>query len=203
LRHKIRAFQNPNEIQTNDKGIFYMLKTKTEMNMKTRTQDERIAAGILLRLQWDARVSLADVTILAQDRKVTVAGDFDRDFRRKAVLSIVKEYPGVREVDDRTSVRKAFVRTDEQLQSLLHDEIRRIPLDGTSSSIYLEVVNGTANFYGHVNEPRVKALASRLAWELSGIRDCNNRIRVMTPGQPHVHALAQTPMSDQMNALAV
>jgi osmotically-inducible protein OsmY len=180
-----------------------MLRMNHILNKNFGSSDERLKARILSKLQWDARVSLSDVRLVVRDRKVTVVGDFDREFRRKAVITTIKDFPGVREIIDQTSVRKFFVRTDDELQRLIEKEIEQIPLEGTSCSISVEVIDGSANFFGHVREPRIKALASRLAWELSGVRDCNNMIRVVSAEKPAVHAAIPNTLHEPMPGLAI
>lgn len=152
------------------------------------TRSEQLKEGLMKRLRWDARVSLADVTLASDGRKVTVIGEFDKNFRRDAVLEIVRDYPGVMELEDRTTVRSEFYRPDHLLAALLRNEVQNLNANPDQNVINVSVTDGKATFTGHVCEPRAKALASRIAWELSGIKDCNNQIRIVPQGELSVRA---------------
>lgn len=134
------------------------------------------------RIKWDKRVSLSDVDVVVKNGVVTLNGFVDTSYKRHAVLEIVGSTEGVWSVDDRIVVPDDYYRTDEELKKLIKAQMNSILKLG-GEHIEIDVVDGVVKFEGEVFRPRLKALASGIAWELSGVRDCLNFIEIISP--PH------------------
>lgn len=70
-----------------------------------------------------------------------------------------------------------YNRTDDEIEKILARQVLSFPfLKG--EWIDFEVIDGVVKFEGVVFRPRFKAFVSRIAWELSGVKDCFNLVRV-------------------------
>jgi osmotically-inducible protein OsmY len=125
----------------------------------------------------DIRVSNADIVLEVDKGKVTLYGSFDHEYRHAAAISIIKTTEGVMEIEDQAQTLGGYVRTDSDLQALIHNQIRSLPLV-PGEWIEVLVSNGVAKLEGQVSRPRFKAFAGTTTWELSGIKDCINLISV-------------------------
>lgn len=144
--------------------------------------DQQLLQKLRSRIKWDKRVSLADVDVVVKSGVVTLNGFVDSSYKRHAVLEIISATEGVWSVDDRLVVPEDYYRTDEELKKLIKDSIGSILKLG-GEHIEIDVVDSVVKFEGVVYRPRLKALASGIAWELSGVRDCFNFIEIVSP--PH------------------
>ncbi len=75
-----------------------------------------------------------------------------------------------------------YYRADAELKKLIKVQISSILKLG-GEHIEIDVVDGVVKFEGEVFRPRLKALASGIVWELSGVRDSLNFIELVSP--PH------------------
>lgn len=144
--------------------------------------DSELLQKLRSRIKWDKRVSLCDVDVVVKNGVVVLNGFVDTSYKRYAVLEIVGSTEGVWSVDDRIVVPDDYYRTDEELKKLIKAQIGSV-LKLSGEHIEIDVVDGIVKFEGEVFRPRLKALASGIAWELSGVRDCLNFIEIVSP--PH------------------
>jgi osmotically-inducible protein OsmY len=155
------------------------------MNAMTASQQEQnneILSQIKNRIKWDKRVSLADIRLSMQNDVLTVSGFVDTSYKKHAVLEIVNSIPGLFAIEDRIVVPSDYYRTDEELANIIRDQLCEVLKLG-GEHIEVDVVDGVVKLEGEVFRPRLKAMASGIAWELSGVRDCLNFIEIVDP--PH------------------
>ena len=144
--------------------------------------DSELANKIRDRLKWDKRVSQADIEVIVQGCNVIVIGLVDTAFRKNAALEVVSDTEGVWSIEDRIVVPADFYRSDEEIFSILRDQVAEIMKFG-GEHIEVEVFDSIVTLRGEVFRPRLKALAVASAWELSGVRDVLNLIEIKEP--PH------------------
>ena len=150
--------------------------------LQQQEQSSEILSLIKNRIKWDKRVSLADLNLTLRNGVLTLAGFVDTSYKKNAVLEIVSSITGLVAVEDRIVVPADYYRADDELQKLISDQLKDVLKLG-GEHIEVDVVDGVVKLEGEVFRPRLKALASGIAWELSGVRDCLNFIEIVDP--PH------------------
>lgn len=160
---------------------------------KKMNKDDLLVYRILEKIKWDARISNSDLLVKAKNGEVTLLGYFDEAYRKEALLRIVETTQGVNKIDDQTQVLNDYCRTDIELQTIISKQVLAFPfLKG--EWIDFSVSNGVVKFEGIVFRPRFKAFVARIAWELSGIRDCLNLIKISSA--PQVAQQKAYPLAD-------
>lgn len=151
--------------------------------MKTENlSDMRLKALILDRINWDFRISKSDIKLVVKNGVAMVFGYFDRPYRKKALIDIVSSTQGVLAVSDQSQVLNDYHRTDSEIEKILLKKILEFPLS-EGEWIDVDVSNGIVQFQGLVFHKRLKAFAAKMAWELSGVADCENKIKLgIMPG---------------------
>lgn len=157
-------------------------------------EDDRVLLKrIEERMRWDVRVSSVDIHLKIHDAFVTVTGKVDSAFRRRAALDLVGHTEGIAGYQDSLVVAADFVRTDEELLSIIKAQLATIVLL-VGEEISVKVSDGTVYLRGLVYRARPKAYAAGLVWSLSGVRDCINLVEVEAPPRSKRVSI---PLSDQ------
>lgn len=156
------------------------------MSAQTRTHEPELLRLIKERIEWDKRLSLADLEIEIRSGIVAVSGFLDCAYKKAAALEIIAETEGVWSVEDRIVVLSSYIRADEEIQKILEQQIEAM-IKVQGEHIEIEVMDGIVKLTGEVFRPRLKAMADAAAWELSGVRDCFNLIEIKQP--PHRAAM--------------
>lgn len=140
--------------------------------------DEYIVRKIQERIRWDLRINNADILLRCTNGQLKIFGYFDQLYRQTALFEIINLIPRIKSIDNQTRVLQDYHRSDKDIEKILYKQIFSIPFDD-DESIQIHVKNGTVTFSGSVYHMRFKSFASRAAWSLSGVRDCNNNIEVV------------------------
>jgi hyperosmotically inducible periplasmic protein len=148
--------------------------------------DKLLKKKILNRINWDIRVSSSDINLEVCAGEVKLSGVFDKLYRQKAAIEIIRETQGVQNFCNLTLLRPGYQRSDSELETIIRERIGRLPLsDG--EWIKVSAQSGIIRLEGNVVRPRYKGFAARYAWELSGVQDCINDIKI----SPEHHITAQ------------
>lgn len=147
-----------------------------------RNNDLETVQRIKERITWDKRVSLSDLNITMKNGTVVLNGYVDTSYKKQAAYDIVTSTEGVWSVENHIVVPSDYFRTDDEIKKIVEAQITDIIKLG-GEHIEVEVIDGIVKLEGEVFRPRLKALASSIAWELSGVRDCLNFIDIVVP--PH------------------
>lgn len=164
--------------------------------MKTESlNDLRLKSLILDRINWDFRVSKSDIRLKVKNGVATIFGYFDRSYRKKALIDILSNTQGVLAVSDQSQVISDYYRSDSEIENILYKRILELPFQN-DEWIDVFVVNGSVRFEGIVKSKRFKAFAAKIAWELSGVEDCNNNIVIFKPPEARaaIHPLPQVKL---------
>ncbi len=145
-----------------------------------RTANKDLLDLIRDRIKWDARLSNVDLFIEVRDGVVQVSGVFDSPLRKKAVMSILRSTKGVTKFRDYTQISPYRRRTDRDIRRIIKKQIDEFFLFG-EERIEIQVEKGIVTYEGVVYRKILKAFASRIAWELSGVDDCINSIKIKKP----------------------
>lgn len=165
------------------------------MSIQSKTHEPELLHLIKERIEWDKRVSLADLEIVVRSGIVIVNGFVDCSYKKAAALEIVAETEGVWSVEDRIVVLTSYIRSDTEIKKILDQQIEgMIKVHG--EHIEVEVLDGVVKLEGEVFRPRLKAMAVAAAWELSGVRDCFNFIEIKQP--PHRAPLTSVEFDESL-----
>jgi osmotically-inducible protein OsmY len=157
------------------------VKLKEMKNLtKTIKNDAELLESIKERIKWDSRLSNSDVIIKVKNSSVEVMGVFESATRKRAIGYILRTTKGVAKFSDYTNVIPSRKRSDTEIQKILSKKINDFYLfDG--EWIDIKVSKGEVLYQGVVYRKNLKAFASRMAWELSGVNDCTNLIKIKRP----------------------
>ena len=152
----------------------------TQPNLITNSKTLDLSKRIQDRLDWDKRVSLADIHITLNAGQVTVFGKVDSEWRLKAADDIITSTKGVTKVINQIEIPIAFERSDSDLKVLLERRMRTIAT-AEDELITVRVDHGTVKLEGTLNSLSKKASAVGFVWELSGVKDCENLLKIRSP----------------------
>lgn len=147
---------------------------------KRNQNDCDLLTKIRDRIKWDKRVSLADLEIVVQGSSVIVSGYVDTSYKKSAALEVISNTEGVWFLEDRIVVPADYFRADDEINKILKEELEELVKIG-GEHIEVSVLDGIVKLEGEVFRPRLKAMAVASAWELSGVRDVVNNIKICDP----------------------
>ena len=130
-------------------------------------------------------MSLYDIQLEVVSGQVTLSGVVDAEYKRDAVLEIVRTTEGVWNVENKIEVDPFYSRSDEEILKILESVMSRLWLK-PGETIVVKVREGTVSLEGVVSRRHIKSLAGSLAWELSCVRDVTNMIVLKESPSVHV-----------------
>ncbi|MGN6199301.1 BON domain-containing protein [Humibacter sp.] len=133
-----------------------------------------IAKEVDRALLWAVNVP-STVQAEVDDHVVTLTGDVDWDFQRKAAVRSVQHLYGVHDVNDKMSLRQrpAAADTEQRIRRAIE---RNAELD--ANTIHVTTAGNTVTLTGTVNSWAEKQQASRTAWASPHVLDVQNEIVV-------------------------
>jgi osmotically-inducible protein OsmY len=143
----------------------------------TERTDPEIAAAAVHALQWDALIPDDGVKVKVSNGWVTLEGEVEWEYEKRAAERAVRALAGVRGVTNLISVRPRTQPSPEELkrqikQALVRDaetDARRITVDVVGDRV---VLSGTVRSWAERRE------AERVAWSAPGVREVDNRITI-------------------------
>lgn len=147
------------------------------MNLKNTNRNVILTKRIQERIQWDRRVSNSDIHVISSGGDVTLIGKVDSRSKIVAAVELAKSTKGVTSVRNQLEVPLSFARADSELRNLIENRIREMSLVG-KEFISVVVERGCVKLEGVVQSKQKKALAAGFVWELSGVNDCHNLIKI-------------------------
>lgn len=149
-------------------------------SLEKNKKDKDLIEVIRDRIKWDARLSNVDIFIEIKGGVVQVSGVFDSTIRRRAVLNILRSTKGVSKFRDYTQINRTRQRSDKEIHRIIKKQIEEFYLFN-GETIEIKVEKGIIFYKGVVYRKILKAFASKIAWELSGVNDCVNSIKIAKP----------------------
>jgi osmotically-inducible protein OsmY len=153
-----------------------------EVRLPTATErlDADIAADAVRALEYDALVPVEDVEVTVSQGWVTLRGEVEWQFQRRAAERAVRRLTGVRGVTNllvvqprvRTSPAELKKKIDEALVRNAQTDAQRITVEVAGDKI---ILNGTVRSWAE------KTAAERIAWSAPGVSEVDNRIMVTVP----------------------
>lgn len=129
--------------------------------------DEEIARAIGDALHWNISVPEGAVRLTVENGAVTLRGEVDQDFQRRAALDTARRVRGVKSVANALTLRDAVGPADlsERIAKALE---RRAVLD--ASNINVSVADGTVTLTGALRNLYECRAAREAAWDAPGVR---------------------------------
>ncbi len=137
--------------------------------------DTQLAESALQALRWSASVPKDRVKLTVASGWITLEGNVEWDFQKRAGYNAVRDLLGVRGVINNIAVQPRVkpVEVKEKIQAAFH---RVAQLD--AEHVTVEAVGGRVTLRGTVRSWPEKEAAERAAWAAAGVTSIDNDIEV-------------------------
>ncbi|WFF00811.1 BON domain-containing protein [Micromonospora sp. WMMD964] len=142
--------------------------------------DPDLAAAASHALEWDAFVPIEKLQVTVSAGWVTLHGDVEWEYQRRAAERAVSRLTGVRGVSNGIAVRPAAPPDGRNLADRIVDALARAGAT-EAERISVRVHGDTAVLAGLVHSMPERAEVEQVAWSAPGIREVQNHIAV-APG---------------------
>ncbi|MGC1213940.1 MAG: BON domain-containing protein [Micromonospora sp.] len=141
--------------------------------------DPEIATAAGRALEWDAFVPIEALDVTVSDGWVTLHGEVEWEYQRRAAERAVGRLTGVRGVSNGITVRPAAAAADHRdLADRIVDALARNRAT-EAEGIYVRIQDGdTVLLRGHVHSVPEREEVERIVWSAPGIREVHNHITV-------------------------
>ncbi|HEV9038530.1 MAG TPA: BON domain-containing protein [Puia sp.] len=140
-----------------------------------RRTDDEIAAAVVGALKYHMAVQEERIKIKVEDSVVTLTGDCDWNFQRKAAEDAIRNLPGIIRVNNFIVVKTTPTYSD--VNELIHKALRRQALVD-ADKIEIEVIGNTVYLRGTVRSVAEKDDAELAAWSAKGVTSVLNKLVV-------------------------
>lgn len=138
--------------------------------------DIELARRAALALSLDADVPQGAITCTVRDGVLTIRGDVDHDYQRRAAEQALSRLSGVRELVLEVEVR-GHTRDDAELMSDLRAALqRRVPW---VNLVGFSVHGGVVTLSGWVRSLADRSAVEETAWRTRGVRHVQDRVAVI------------------------
>ena len=155
----------------------------TEVRLPTSAEraDPDLAAAATRALEWDALVPSQNIHVTVTRGWVTLTGEVEWEYQRRAAERAVRRLSGVRGVSNQISLRPRM-RADmaEARRRIEEALIRTVDTPGERLTFTLE--DDKVVLTGVVRSWREREEAARVAWSAPGVTSVENRIVVNPSG---------------------
>ncbi|MET8351807.1 MULTISPECIES: BON domain-containing protein [unclassified Micromonospora] len=139
--------------------------------------DPDLAAAASHALEWDAFVPVEKLQVTVSAGWVTLHGEVEWEYQRRAAERAVTRLTGVRGVSNGITVRPSAVPAGHNLAERIVDALARAGAT-EAERISVRVHGDTAVLAGLVHSMPERAEVERVAWSAPGIREVQNHIAV-------------------------
>lgn len=139
--------------------------------------DSDIAEAATRALQWDAFVPIERLDVTVSRGWVTLQGEVEWQYQRRAAERAVRRLSGVRGVTNLIALRPRITPTPDDLRRRIEDALAR-SAETDAERIRVEVPGEQIVLTGTVRSWSEKEEAERVAWSAPGATSVDNRIMV-------------------------
>ncbi len=137
--------------------------------------DADLAAAVVNALKWDAFIPADKIDVTVSKGWVTLKGQVEFGFQRRAAERAVQRLSGVKGVSNLITIKPLLSPTDLK-QKIEQALVRNAETD--ARHITVEVQGGKVILYGTVRSYAEKQEAEDAAWSAPGVSEVDNRIVV-------------------------
>jgi osmotically-inducible protein OsmY len=141
----------------------------------SQESDTELAHQILSTLKWEIEVPHQAIRARVENGWVTLEGEVDWQYQRKAAERVVRYLIGVRGVSNLLTIKSHAPKSD--VAQHIKDALRR-SADADSSRIQVVASDGVVTLTGTVRSRAEKVEAERVAWSTTGVTAVYDRIAI-------------------------
>ncbi|MFC3500682.1 BON domain-containing protein [Micromonospora krabiensis] len=139
--------------------------------------DPDVAAAVGHALEWDAFVPVEQLQVTVSGGWVTMHGEVEWEYQRRAAERVVSRLTGVRGVSNGITVRPAVRADGYDLAERIVDALARSRAT-EAERVTVRVHGDTVLLSGLVHSMPERAEVERVAWSAPGIREVQNHLAV-------------------------
>lgn len=141
-----------------------------------KTADDEIAARILSILRWSSVVLADSVMVRVQNGWVSLSGEVNWDYERRAAEAQVRRLAGVVGVVNDITIKPRVQSAD--VKGKIECALRRnAEVEAQKISVIVRD-GGNITLEGQVNDWQERAAAERAAWSVPGVTKVDDRLRI-------------------------
>jgi len=140
-----------------------------------QTADDDIAGRALSILRWNTVVPADSVMVKVQNGWITLTGQVNWDYQRRAAEAQVRRLSGVVGVMNSITIKPHTPAAD--VKRKIEDALRR-NAEVEANAIGVLVRDRKVILEGHVHDWQERAVAERAAWSAPGIAAVENHLRI-------------------------
>ena len=142
-----------------------------------KTADDEIAKRALSIIKWDTMIPQQAVQMTVQKGLVTLAGQVNWQYQKKAAEDAVRKLSGVTAAVNNISLKPAVIASD--IKKKIEDALsRRAQIE--ADTIRVDVLDGNrVKLEGKVDCWEEREAVENAAWSIAGVRSVDNRLTIV------------------------
>lgn len=137
--------------------------------------DTEIAAAVQHALSWNTSVPQDRVKVTVENGWVTLGGELDWNFQRRALERMIRPLKGVAGIIDNIELKSLPLPTN--LSSRIQDALTRQAMR-EAKRIEIEVDGSVVTLRGHVHSWAERNAAEGVTWAAPGVTRVNNQLTI-------------------------
>ena len=140
-----------------------------------KRSDTEIAAAAMHALSWNTTVPQERVKVSVENGWVTLSGELEWNFQRRAVERLIRPLKGVTGVID--NIRLRSLPIIDNLSSRIQDALTRQAMR-EARRIEISVDGSVVTLHGHVHSWAERNAAEGATWSAPGVSRVNNQLTI-------------------------